>query len=400
MMPPDRQFLQRLESPPPTSAPVSFKYFLADRSDPVTEDGDLWNASIPLSRNPQADDFANPAGPTYGDYFTAVRHFLEDRQCQVLTAAIRAAGSRPCLVEDIEGIDIFLVKHGQFYHPCRVDVLVKNHSCAFVVNVAVSTFGKYAIEREFNLLNHLASIHSSHYVPVVYAYGAITMPSGFEVKMFLAEWFDDFHEFHLSRHPISDQVRIRVWHADHPPRYLTDAETEFLYQEIAKIITCCYNPETFEQIHPWHHAAGDFVVCYSGDPLQVRLITVRNYGALLENANCDETTLLEAMLFFLTNLSIRTRLDRLDGVGDIVWADTLAVNGTVQGFMDGLKSKIPRWDHRFRQFLKSFSVLDFIEICEATADSYHPLAPEIPVIRRHLQQHATEVYESMTAFLK
>jgi hypothetical protein len=218
--------------------------------------------------------------------------------------------------------------------------------------------------------------------------------------MFLAEWFDDFHEFHLSRHPVSDQVRIRVWHADQTPRYLTGEETELLYREIAKILTCCYDPETFEQIHPWHHAAGDFVVRYTGDPLQVRLITVRNYGALLENANCDETALLEAMLFFLANLSIRTRLDRLDGVGDIVWADILAVNGTVQGFMDGLKLKTPPWDHRFKQFLKSTSIAVFIEVCEAIADSYHPQAPEIPVIRRHLQQHATEVYETMTAQLK
>jgi hypothetical protein len=104
------------------------------------------------------------------------------------------------------------------------------------------------------------------------------------------------------------------------------------------------------------------------------------------------------MLFFLVNLSIRTRLDRLDGVGEVVWAGLPAVEGTVRGFMDGLSAKIPRWDLRFKEFLVSVSLLELREICEAVADSYHPLAPELPVVRDHLAAHAAEVFASLKAF--
>ena len=125
---------------------------------------------------------------------------------------------------------------------------------------------------------------------------------------------------------------------------------------------------------------------------------MRQYGALLENPDKDDITLLEAMLFFLVNLSIRTRLDRLDGVGEVVWSGLAAVEGTVQGFMDGLSAKVPRWDLRFKEFFASVSLLELREICEAVVDSYHPLAPELPVVRDHLAVHAAEVFASLTAF--
>jgi hypothetical protein len=164
------------------------------------------------------------------------------------------------------------------------------------------------------------------------------------------------------------------------------------------ILTICYNPESFDQVFPWHHAAGDFIVNPSSDSLRIKLITVRQYGALLENPDKDEGTLLEAMLFFLVNLSIRTRLDRLDGVQEVVWAGLPAVEGTVRGFMDGLSAKAPRWDSRFKEFFSSVSLLDLREICEAVADSYHPLAPELQIVRERLASHAAEVFASLTSF--
>ncbi len=177
------------------------------------------------------------------------------------------------------------------------------------------------------------------------------------------------------------QYKIRVWDDREAPGFLTSEETLELYRQIALILTSCYNPESFEQVFPWHHAAGDFIVSCSNDLLRIKLITVRQYGALLENPDKDEATLLEAMLFFLVNLSIRTRLDRLDGVGEVTWAGSAAVEGTVRGFMDGLSAKVPRWDVRFKEFFASVSLLELTEICEAVADSYHPLAPELPVVR-------------------
>lgn len=379
---------------------IEFTYYLATPSHPLNEADTLWIAPIPLSRYMKVEGVVEPPKLTYGDYFLAVRHFIEDCQYKILITALHAVDKLFCRMEDIDGVDLFLEKHGQFYHPCRVVVRLKNDTCTFVVNVAVSSYGKNAIEQEFNLLSRLADFGDGHFLPQVYGCGTVSLSNGYDVKMFIGEWFEDFHEFHLSREPATGQNKIRVWDGNQTARFLTNAEAEKLYRQIAKIITYYYDPATFGQIHPWHHAAGDFVVCCTGDELDVRLVTVRNYSALLETSESDDITILEAMIFFLVNLSIRTRLDRIDGVEDVAWADIPAVSGTILGFMDGLKEKKPPWDHRFKQFIKTIPFSDFTEICEATVDSYHPQAPEISVVRSHLPQHAIDLYEFITAFLE
>jgi hypothetical protein len=381
-----------------TTLSVCFRYFLSSCSEAVEEDGGIWCSALPLSRNSQKNSDDDPAGPTYGDYFTAIRLFLEDRQLRIIVSAITTAGKQSCRACDIVSIDIFLVKHGQFYHPCRVEALAKGQLFTFVVNAALSIFGKSGIEREFNLLNRLSLTPSGAYMPKVYGYGRVILPKELDVKLFIGEWFEDFHEFHISVDPMDNRYKIRVWHADAAAGFLSAGQTRELYRQIAVILTGCYDPESLEQIFPWHHAAGDFIVRCANDSLQVKLITVRHYGALLETPDRDEATVLEAMLFFLANLSMRTRLDRLDGVGDVVWAGMPAVSGTVRGFMDGIASKIPRWDARFKTFLASVSLSDMTEICEAIADSYHPLAPELPVVRKHLTTHAAEVFAVLKVF--
>jgi hypothetical protein len=388
------------EPAPAASLSVSFKYFLGSSSEVIEEGGSLWRCAFPLSRNPQKTGDDDPSGPefTYEDYFAAVRQFLENLEFSVVTSAILVAMQQPCWARDINAIDIFLVKHGQFYHPSRVEVLAMGQVFTFVVNVALSFSGKSCIEREFYLLNRLSLTSSGEYLPKVYGYGEVILPKGREVKLFLGQWFDDFHEFHVSLDSIDQQYKIRVWHGHAAPGFLTSAETLELYRQIAMILTGCYDPKSYEQVFPWHHAAGDFIVNRSNDSLRIKLITVRQYGALLEIPDNDEITLLEAMLFFLVNLSIRTRLDRLDGVGEVVWAGLSAVEGTVRGFMDGLSAKVPRWDLRFKKFLAAVSLLELTEICEAVADSYHPQAPELPVVRDNLAVHAVEVFASLESF--
>ncbi|MFH0995028.1 MAG: hypothetical protein V1844_05960 [Pseudomonadota bacterium] len=383
-----------------TAGPLSaaFSYFLSSRAEVVEEGGTLWHSEFPLSRNPQKTVEEAPAGLTYGDYFMAVRRFLEDREFRVVMSAILETMQLPCRARDINAVDIFLVKHGQFYHPSRVEVRAMGRTFTFVVNAALSFSGKICIKREFDLLNRLSLTPSGAYLPRGYGYGEVTLPNGWEVKLFLGQWFDDFHEFHVSLDPKDQQYKIRIWHGHAAPEFLTPGQTLELYRQIAMILTGCYDPESFEQVFPWHHAAGDFIVSCSNDSLRIKLITVRQYGALLETPDKDEITLLEAMLFFLVNLSIRTRLDRLDGVGNVAWTGLAAVEGTVQGFADGLSAKVPRWDLRFKEFVASVSLLELREICDAVADSYHPLAPELPVVRDHLAAHAAEVFASLKVF--
>lgn len=378
---------------------IPFRYYLSNRSEAVSENGALWLAAFPLSRNTEGAAFSESEAPgiTYGDYFNAVRQFLTDKEFSALEAALCGAGLPSFDPRDIDEIAVFLVKHGQFYHPARLEVRAGGRIFLFVINVAVTAPGKRCIAQEFSALKRLAEGPAGSDLPKVVACGEVSLRNGAAVRLFMGAWFEDFHEFHMTSDEGDGRHPIRVWDGGAHPRFLSPSETASLYRQVARILTSCYDPDTFEQVFPWHHAAGDFVVRFSGKGLSVKLITVRQYGAMVEMSEKNETEKLEAMLLFLVNLSIRTRLDRMDGVGDVVWAGKQTMAATVQGMMDGLSLKTPRWDSQFSEYLETVSISEIGELCEAMADSYHPLAPEIPVIRAHLEDHAAELYEALKA---
>ena len=157
---------------------MTFRYFLSSLAEVVEEDGSLWRCAFPLSRNPQNTGEDDPAGLTYGDYFKAVRQFLENREFRAVISAILEVMQQPCRARDIDAIDIFLVKHGQFYHPSRVEVRVMGRFFTFVVNAALSFSGKSCIKREFDLLNRLSLTPSGAYLPTGYGYGELLLPNG------------------------------------------------------------------------------------------------------------------------------------------------------------------------------------------------------------------------------
>ena len=157
--------------------------------------------------------------------------------------------------------------------------------------------------------------------------------------MYLGQWFDGFHEFHLTAPIDSDPDPIVVWAPE--PIYLTQSShKKALCHEMARILTDFYNPLTFEQIGPWHHAAGDFTVHATPDSIETKLITVRDYRPLMiAPAETTPASILEGLLLFFMHLSVQMRLDRLDGTGDLVWAGDWAVIGTVNGFFEALLEK-------------------------------------------------------------
>lgn len=145
---------------------------------------------------------------------------------------------------------------------------------------------------------------------------------------FLADWFEGFHEFHLSLDPVDGIIKLILWNGSPSPFYLSKQQARSVYFEISNILTLFYNPRTYDQIFPWHHGAGDFVVKLDGGRIEVRLVTVRQYGPL---ADPEAMSVEEALVFFFLNLSLRMRLDRLDGVGEIAWAGEECLNSTWEG---------------------------------------------------------------------
>ena len=392
-----------------------FTYFLSNLKNPVQEDDRIWSARIPLNRRPSA---GVPQSETdvfirHGDYFTAVRNFLEKDGFEIITHAVAQHARRNITSEAIEKIRIILEKHGEFYHPARIETILAEMTLTFVLNVAVSDIGKRYANREFRLLKKLNAQFPFSFLPRVYGQGRIFFSSEkLEIRMFLGEWFKGFDEFHISLDPADEQHKIIVWNHEHGNYYLSTDQTEDLYRQAARILTGYYNVETSEQISSWHHAAGDFVLKSQNREIDVKLITVRQYAPMFENdpeighKDPDAERILESLLVFFLNLAIKMRIDRLDGVGEMVWSGDIAVKGVLKGFFEGLVSKPPirslpgSLAKGFRRHLSACTHADLLDLNAAMVQTYHPMAPEVPVIRQHLEQHVDDLCRAIQQIRK
>ena len=379
-----------------------FKYFLSHKKNPVKKNSKTWNTLLPMNRQQQPND--SGICVSHGDYFTAVQNFLKQDRSEIIIRAVSQHMHREVTSQNIEEIRIFLEKHGEFYHPARIETMLHETAIPFVLNVAISNAGKSYIQREYDLLKQFDEDFPYSFLPKVYRQGCVSIASN-EFRMFLGEWFQGYNEFHISFDTEDEKYKIVVWDHEHGNYFLTADQATNLYQQVARILTCYYNVETFEQISSWHHAAGDFVLKCRNDKIDVKLITARQYRPMFENNGIskdpDMELILEALLVFFLNLTIRMRLDRLDGVGKIVWSDNIALKGTLNGFFEGLALKPlislfsePLADC-FQKHLLACSRIDFLDLNLSIVETYHPQAPEVPVIRRHLKKHVDNLYNAI-----
>jgi hypothetical protein len=386
-----------------------FKFFLSSIKNPVQEGDLIWSTPIPLTRHQSTGTFKpdSDISVNHGDYFTAVRDFLERDRYAIVVRSVSHHLHRDITPDEIEEIRIFLDKHGEFYHPSKIEVVLQADEISFVLNVAVTDVGKKFAQREFRLLKMLNMDYPDSFIPRVYADGNVfTKTNQVETRMFLGEWFEGFNEFHISIDPDDPKQKIIVWDHEHGNFFLTAHQATELYRQATKILTYYYNIETFEQIVSWHHAAGDFVLKCQEDDIELKLVTVRLYRSMYENnrpvcINPDAEIVLEALLVFFLNTAIKMRIDRLDGVGGIVWSDKMALKGILKGFFEGLASKqetnmfAKPLNVGFRQHLLSCSLTDFFDLNYAIANTYPSQASEAPIIRQHLRKHVEDLYNAV-----
>jgi hypothetical protein len=249
------------------------------------------------------------------------------------------------------------------------------------------------------------------FLPKVYGFGEVVTGGNRKLSMFLAQWFQGYNEFHLSKDLSDNSEKISVWDEAGSRFFLSAEQQAEICRQAAKILAYYYNVETFEQIFAWHHAAGDFVLRIDSNVVDLKLVTVRRYAPLLQDLNRPENgdkgpeTILQALLLFFLGLSIRMRLDRLDGVGDITWADARVVPAILEGFFEGLtlKPQIPELpeaiDQCFGYYLSVCSQEDLFELTAAVANEFDPRSAETPIVRQHLKEHVDSLYRSLELFL-
>jgi hypothetical protein len=229
--------------------------------------------------------------------------------------------------------------------------------------------------------------------------------------MFLGQWFNGYHEFHIAIDPVDQKPKIMVWDEPRGRFFLSAEQSKTLYAQVSKILTGYYNLESFEQIFSWHHAAGDFIVKTENETLELRLVTVRKYAAIFENhkntqsAQSDPQQILQVLLIFFLSLSIHTRLDRLDGIGDMVWSDSIAVEATLIGFFEALAIKpdlasLPDSPLAcFIAYLASCTAGDLLDLTEAIFNRFNPQMPGLRVVKKNLGEHVETLYAAIQKIL-
>jgi hypothetical protein len=294
-------------------------------------------------------------------------------------------------VSELHSVSIFLEKHGACYHPARLQVTAGSQLVTLVINVAAAEHGRRIMPDELKALTQLNESRPFGWLPRVYA-----ADEDGDLPMFMGDWFADFHEFHLTRPPGSDTLQLVVWDGAAAPRYLSGEQTAGLYRNMAMILTACYDPVTTCQIFPWHHAAGDFVVRTDENRSSARLITARNYTPMdgFSSPPMDERALMDALVSFLIQLSIRMRLDRLDGVSDIIWAPDRCLHPMAEGFFQGLDltaqlSGFPEsFPDLFRGYWNHHRVGDLMETAHRiTGTQYDPDSEACGIVTRQLDNH-------------
>lgn len=372
------------------------RFFLADTNHPFKNSHSLWNQPLPDRNRHYSTSIENSPPPlTYGEYFNAVADFCASNAWNPIRCALEQTLHRNVAENEISKLDIFLEKHGALYHPARISVAAQGQNISFVVNVAASAEGRRTLPVEIQALKKLQEQRPFDWIPKVY--GGTDDP----LPMFLADWFDGYHEFHLTHKTDKQTPAIMVWDGDDTPCLLSRTQADTLYRQASMILTTCFDPLTSNQIYPWHHAAGDFVVRIDGEAVDVKLITVRGHAPApgLEAVPKDDGDLLNNLVAFLLHLSIRMRLDRIDGISQIVWAPETCITPIIDGFFKGmdLTARLSGFPETFPSFFQAYflnhqleQVMDLTKQLVQTV--FDPQKEETQIVSYNLEQHVRQLF--------
>jgi hypothetical protein len=354
------------------------------------------HASMPL---PWGLDEEGPA-LAYGPYLNALASFLGRHGFQPLQTALSRHLERPVSVQEVQSLEIISQKHGAFYDVAQVCTKVGGKKVSFAVNSAVRPAQQALLEAEFAMLQDLNQRFPRGFIPRAYVWGespcAAADDSGRMLKLFMVEWFDGYHEFHLSRRPPTDNTLIKVWDGREEDTFLSTEETLSVYHQAAAILTAYLDPGSFSQIYPWHHAAGDFILKRKEQGVELRLITARGYLPLVSVGDNPSEKWVPLVHFFL-NLSLRMRLDRLDGVGDLAWAGPDCLHGVVAGFLEAWQMKAKEWSElpkasEVLDVLRSFTPEEWLFLSAPVLADGLTEAEELEYFQPCLEEHMTSLW--------
>lgn len=337
---------------------------------------------------------------TVGDYFDCLRDFLlKDKGTLIVPILSRALKENELKQDDILRLLIRSEKHGSLYHVSSIEINTRKGPFKMALSAALTEDARRCLFNDGHNLTLLGERDSFSYLPEVYACGEseiIKGESSQTIGFLLSGWLDQFHEWHLSRAKDVKEPLISLWDPKSGPRFLEQDEAYHIFRNVSMILTLYFDPETFRQIYPWHHSAGDFVV-KTGKRIEVRLTTVRNYIPVIEATLEKDLKPILSLIYFLLHMLLMIRIDRLDGVGEIVWAGPFSIKASLEGFFDALSAQADIRTHtagssQILSLLKSFSGAELLNLYVSLLSYYSPDdTDEISAIQTGLQDHVKEL---------
>ena len=341
------------------------------------------------------------------DYFNAIRHFVLRQRDQLAMRLLGEGSGASPGSEEIERVIIRSEKHGALYHIASVEVFSAGSRAKFAVSTAISENSQKWLALEFETLTLLNDTYYLPYLPQVYFLDTLKWetPGGVETLAFmLSEWFEDYHEWHLSGSDSGETCAI-IWDLQRGYRRAEEKEIYEIYLQASRILTLYYGVKSSHLIYPWQHAAGDFVVKSANGVIDVRLTTARQYGPLVIFLEERDTNPLMALLYFFLDLTLRMRVDRWEGVGRVVWAEDLCVGATVEGFFQALRvmEEEGRYDmgrvDDLSSLLKTFRHEEIRRLCIHLFEFYRKEGGEmLSVIEKQLEDHCRSLCDVIRSF--
>jgi len=346
---------------------------------------------------------------TLGDYFDSIRDFiLRDHHEAFKNVLHKRINDDPMDFHEIEKVLIRSEKHGALYHLASVEVFSGDRSTKLAVSTAISEDGKLCLAREFDTLRSLNHAFNFSYVPEPYLKGEINRQVGAKketLAIFMTEWFEDYHEWHLSYDENMKAQCVCIWDLKNGHRFATRKEGFEIFRQASKILTLYYNTQDFSQIYPWHHAAGDFVIKSKDGVIEIKLASARQYKPVMPSISKEALNPMVPLVYFYLDLTMRMRLDKLDGIGETAWADGLSINAATTGFFDGLLAMESEGRYTLGNIndllsiLKSFSDTEFRKLYDSLLDLYrYRETGDLTIIWANLNDHISRLHQVVQKF--
>ena len=345
---------------------------------------------------------------TLEDYFEAIKAFILRAEPTHISPLLTKQFNDGIRVDDSSQALIRSEKHGALYHLASVEIITRRQSSKFAVCSAVSNRGKTWLDHEFDAMTYLNRNTELTYLPNVYFRDMIYSGKNNRAEPFsmvLAEWLEDFHEWHLAWDERKKRHRIRIWDRNRGNRFASKKERFQVCKQASKILTLYYDTRDFRQIYPWHHAAGDFVVKSKDGVIDVKLTTARRYEPVMTFLQDETINPFVAIVTFFLNLVTKMRLDKLDGTGEVVWAEDFTIEATTEGFFEALMTM--EAEGRFHPgkvkdllgLLSAFDQAELLKLFQPLLELYGTEEPDdLSVIKTNLQSHTCALHKVIQSF--